>query len=752
MKSTNKSSSAWMLVTCAGGAVVMSALVGGLLGGCAKGHRRVGVAAPKAAVDQPEAWTYTGRPVSQPIGVGVLPQVAGSDGGSATGAANGPRLVSDETIKADEVAGAGGEGLAPAAVVRGEVGELLKVKYAANAAPVSDVLQVLVGQLLKRPYVVDPKLAGGTITLDIDEEMTRAELVDFVGALASLYDWSIEDRDGVVMFRAGAGRGKTPTAPILTGASAAGDEMAAVRVRKLRYAAPTDVVNVVKELMSTGSYQQAVGRMIVMADTTRQLNRMSRLISALDTPTFEGVSVWTYRLGTRSPEDAAAVLEKIASTSRINPAGGAEPLAAFVPISGTDRLMVVSRDPSLRALVRTFIEQVDQPPEQTRRQRYIYRVQNFDPVALQNFVTQSLADKIEGAGAAPGSAPGAGATRKPVRLVLEQTERLLMIEATPEDYAEVLSLIQAIDRPRMQVFINSTIAEVALTGQLEFGVQYFFQGNDVEKLGIFGLTASPGLVTGDPTGSVFFTGSDGLALVQAIQREAKVEILSQPRIFVKDGFKATIDVGGETPVATSSAETPAQDQGNTLSRTDIDYRNTGVKLEIKPKLNESGLIELEITQENRVIAAPDTSTQAGQISPAFQTRRVVTNVTVPSGRTVVIGGIIDDRVETRESKVPVLGDLPLLGPAFTTTFDRKDRTELLLTITPTIIAEPTETVAQMSDFLRAAENVRSIFAEKLDELPRGMLAAPSLPSFEEAPVEERGEADEGEPSPTQEPG
>lgn len=729
--------SAWVLAACAGGLISVSISAAG----CAKGARSRAVAeAPKSAVDRPAPWNYTGRPVSEPLTQQVLPQAA---------AMKGPQLVGDETISNAEAAARADGGLAPTPIKR-EPGELVKVTYATNAAPVGDVLQVLVGQLLNRPYVMDPKLTGGTITLDIDEEMTKAELADFVGALASLYDWSIEDREGVLMFRAGAGRAKAPTGQILSGVTPMDSELNAVRVRKIRFASTSEIVNVVKELMSDGSKQFAVGRMIVMADTTRQLNRMSRLISSLDTPTFEGVSVWTYRLGTRTPEDAAKTLEAIAQTSRINPAGtGAEPLAAFVPVTGTDRLMVISRDPSLRSLVRTFIEQVDQPPDRSQRERYIYRVQNFDPAALMAFVGNSMPDKVEVGSAIPGSASTA---KKPVRMVLEPAERLMMIEAAPADYAEVLTLIRAIDRPKMQVFINSTIAEVALTGQLEFGVQYFFQGEGLEGLGILGLSATPGSVTGPATGSIFFTAADGLALVQAIQRQGNVEILSQPRIFVADGYKATIDVGGETPVATSSAETPAQDQGSTLSRTDIQYRSTGVKLEIKPKLNESGLINLEITQENRILTTPDLSTQAGQISPAFQTRRIVTNVTVPSGRTVVLGGIIDDRKEKRVAKVPILGDLPLVGEAFRTTFDRSERTELLLTITPTMVPEPAETAVQMSHFLRAAEGVRVVFSEKLDELPRGMLAAPEIPFFKDSPAQpESGEQPADSNTPAQEP-
>lgn len=702
----NAKFAARVLVGCAGGVGV----VGMSLAGCASKPHLRGPDRASAAFAAAEPWSYAGRPITEPVGMPAAPSDAG------------PRLIS-ESVLTFEQGSPYGEGVAPAPVVK-QPGELLRVKYAANNAPAPEVLGVLIGQLMKRPYIVDSKVAN-TVSLDIDEEMTRAELMDFIGALASIYDWSFEDRDGILVVRPAASRTKAVTAPLLTGAAINETEMPAVRVRKLRYASPADITAVLKELMSEGAKQFAVGRMIVLADTVRQVNRMSRLISAMDTNALEGTCVWTYRLSSRPPEDAAQILDKIITGSRASPAGG-EQLATFVPVPGTDRLIVLSRDQSLRPLVRTFVEQVDQPPDRGHRHRYLYRVQNMDPTQLLGFLANMLPDRVEtGSSGAPGAGGASVAsTKKPIRIVLEQTERLLFIEAVPADFAEVVSLIKAVDRPKMQVLINSTIAEVALTGSLEFGVQYFFQGNNVEKLGIFGLTGNPGLPVGGPTGSIFFTASDGLALVQALQREAKVEILSQPRVFVRDGVKATISVGGQTPVAKSSSETPAQNQGSTLSRTDIDYKDTGVKLEIEPKLNESGLVSLKITQDNRVITAPDTSTQAGQISPAFQTRTVTTDVTVPSGRTVVLGGIIDTRHEKRVAKVPILGSLPLIGEAFTATFDKTDRTELLLTITPTIVPEPTEMVAQMSAFLSAAENVRAVFIEHANDLPRGMLHDP----------------------------
>lgn len=707
-----------VVVALAGGATALSLS----MGGCSRGvNHLAGPTRAPSATGAPAAWTYTGRPVTEMIAAVPIPPGAGTDD-----AALGARLVSEQVITMDDAGMGKGEGLSPGAVTK-QPGELLKVKYAANNAPATEVLHVLLGQLLNRPYIVDPKVTN-TVSLDVDEEMTRAELLDFLGALCSMYDWAIEDRDGVMMVRQAGGRSKMVTAPMLTGQAANESEMPAVRIRKLKYASPDSVVTVLKELMSEGAKQLVTGRMIVMADTVRQVNRMSRLISALDTSTFEGVNVWTYRLSTRTPDDAANILDKILLGSKANPAA-ADPLATFVPVTGSDRLIVLSRDASLRPLIKTFVEQVDQPPDKSRRQRYLYRVQNMEPSALLAFVSAAMPDKIEsaggsGPGAPPGSAAGVGAGKRPVRMVLEQSERLFLIEAAPADYADVLSFLKSVDRPKMQVVINSTIAEVALTGSLEFGVQYFFQGDAVKKLGIIGLTGSPGLPVGSPTGSVFLTASDGIALVQALQRESKVEILSQPQVFARDGIKATINVGGQTPVAKSSAETPAQTSGTTLSRTDIDYKDTGVKLEIEPKINESGIVRLKITQENRVIAAPDTSTQAGTISPNFQTRTVTTEVEVPNGRTVVLGGFIDHRKEKRVAKVPILGSLPLIGEVFTATFDKTDKTELLLTITPTIIPEPSETVTVMSDFLRAADNVRSVFNDNLRDLPRGMLHDP----------------------------
>lgn len=722
----NQGLTARVVVAMAGGVLVLGSAA---MPGCASRKVAVDPGVPPALRRPTPFVAPAGRSISQPLPV------------ASAAPAQPAQLISTETLSSKDPnpgLGGGAEGFSPAPVVR-QPGELLKVKYTTNGAPVAEVLHVLIGDMLKRPFVVDPRITGA-LSMDIDEEMTRAELIDFIGTLASVYDWAVEERDGVLIFRPAGTRPRMASAPVTQAPSATDSELPVVRVRRLKYASAAAVQSVLKEVLSEGGKQIAVGQMIVVVDTQRQANRAAKLISALDVSAFDGVTVWTFRLGTRSPDDAKKTLDAIASGSKLNTTEG-DPLVSFIAISGSDRLLVLSRDPTLQSLVRTFVEQVDQPADRVQRERYLYRIQNYDPAVLLTFLNNALGDKLDassGGGAPLAAAVAANAARIPghgVRLVLEPSERILMVEASPADYAEVLALLKAIDRPRMQVFVNTVIAEVSLKNNLEFGVQYFFQGSNINGLGVIGLTGSPGALVGKATGSAFLTAADGLALVQALQKETRVDILSQPRVFVRDNTKATIDVGGEQPVAKSSADTTSQSQGSTIARTDIDYKSTGVKLELTPTINETGMVKLKLNQVNRVLTAPDTSTQAGQISPAFQTRTVETEVVVPSGQTLVLGGIIDRRVEHRVSKIPILGNLPLIGAVFQTTYDQTDRTELLLTVTPTIVAEPSGMTRDMSDFIVATDHIREVLAQHQDELPHSMLSNPDLGFFSHSPVD-----------------
>ncbi|MCA8962865.1 MAG: hypothetical protein KDC38_20215 [Planctomycetes bacterium] len=448
------------------------------------------------------------------------------------------------------------------------------------------------------------------------------------------------------------------------------------------------------------------------------------MLSALDVPVFADVDIWTYRLASRSPEKAAELVKAIASHSGL--VSGADPLAAFVPVPGTDRLMVISKDPSVQTIVRTLIEEVDSTTNAATRSRYLYHIQHFEPTQLKSLLEQTFAERMEKSKDDPADTG--------MRIVLDADNHFMIVHATPDDYAELMQTVAAIDRAPMQVRVQSIILEVELNDALQYGVEYFLNAVDEPGFGSIDLTAAAGAVA-NPTGSAFFVGGDGLAVVTALETVSNVEILSRPELFIIDNATGEFQDGGEVPFVSADVDTTVQTSGNTGIRREIEYRDTGVKLTITPHINETGNIHLEISEEITAVGAES------DLGPEFNTRSANTEVIVPHGTTIMIGGII--RTETRKvnEKIPLLGDIPVLGAAFQGVEDRKVRSELLLAITPTIVENPLLVSDGLTDFIRRTNGVRdSLVAIAEDETDGPIIQVASfVPQVIDAPpgVEEQ---------------
>jgi len=574
-------------------------------------------------------------------------------------------------------------------------GQVRRVKYAARNATCEEFFRVICGELLDRPYIIEQGV-NGAVTIDIDQEMADADLYDVLGAVTSLMGWTLQERGELLIVSPGQGLTRTPAAPILRGRSADATDFAAIRVFHLDHITAGQAAEAVGEFISETAQAVVVGRQLVIADRISQLNRLGSLLAALDAPAFDGVDLWTYRLAHQRPADAIRVLEAIAGASGL--ASGTDARIAFLPLGGPDRMMVASRDPGLQSMVRRWIEQIDAPAGETVRQRYFYRIQHFAPAELLSLLQDFLAGELED-----------GATNNPLdtrmRLSVSQEEDLLLISATPGDYADLLALLQRIDRPRQQVFVQSVIAEVSLSDNLAYGVEYFLDAT-LDDVGVELLGQAP--LTGTPGGSAFFVGTDGFAVIEALDRTTDVSLISAPNLFVQDKGEGRIQVGGETPVLSSALETDQVSGGESNVRNEIEYRDTGVTLTVQPRVNEGGSVTLRITQEIRD-AVENSSSTIG--SPEFTTRIIETTVTVPHGQTLLLGGIIVNDSTQTVDRIPVLGRLPLIGPAFRSVANEVERRELLLAITPTIVSDPSDVPIITGDFLRAVQGVREAMEE-----------------------------------------
>jgi general secretion pathway protein D len=616
-----------------------------------------------------------------------------------------PTLISRQTLVAD----AAPEGIEPT-IANGAASEMIPVKLSTNAAPPAEVLRVLF-TYLGQDYVLEPDATAKKpeISISVNQEMTRAEIRDLLDGIAMLYGLIFEQRGDIVYVRGSDAMNANPDTPIIRARAAFPGQSPVMRVRPLRYLEPQKAIELLGSaknsggglgLLSEGGRVAAIGRTLLILDTERQADRTARVLAALDVPIFDGVEIWTYRLAERTPDEAVRLLTSLGSAAGLG-SGASNPIAEFIPVTGTNNLMVVSRDPTAHRIVRDLISLIDVAPEAEQPRKYVYRLQHWDTTKLLNLAKGAFAGRILENNSPPGTSG--------VRITPDQAESLFLIEATPSEYAELLSVFQLVDRPRQQVVINSIIAEVLLTNRLEFGVEYFLSAFQIDGLGMLELAGTPGLVTG-ASGSAVFTGADGFAVIQALESETDVNVLSQPSLTARDGDNAEFSVGGEVPFVSGD-----QDTETGGLRRNIDYRDTGISLTMTPQINESGQVLLDIRQEIRDVVSQ------GDLGPEFTSRVLQTKVIVPHGMTVILGGFIETTIDKSVTKIPVLGDIPVLGLAFQSITDVTERRELILAVTPRIINEPRLINAETEEFLVATEGLRSSLYTRAEGLPRGAL-------------------------------
>ena len=269
----------------------------------------------------------------------------------------------------------------------------------------------------------------------------------------------------------------------------------------------------------------------------------------------------------------------------------------------------------------------------------------------------------------------------------------LVIRASPREYSKILSMLRQIDAQAVQVLINTTIAEVSLNDNLRYGVQAYFRDGDATG-GIFNgnsLKLRPSF-----PGLNFLLGStnDPRLVLDALSAVTKVRIVSSPSILVLENETATIKVGDQVPIKTQTLNQPG---AGTATVNSFEYRDTGVILKVKPRVNASGLVTMELGQELSAVTA---GSGAGAENPTISQRSITSKVAVYSTQTVVLGGLISGQDNRLHDSVPGLNKIPLLGKLIGKTDNTSRRNELIVFITPQIIQDGQD-ASKVSEELRS---------------------------------------------------
>jgi general secretion pathway protein D len=275
--------------------------------------------------------------------------------------------------------------------------------------------------------------------------------------------------------------------------------------------------------------------------------------------------------------------------------------------------------------------------------------------------------------------------------------------------------------------IEAKVYEVDLSGALAFGVTAFLQNRNAVPPGgrvpVGSLNADErklqAAFAGDPAALTASVGTlvgktrELLLFLNASQTRGQSRIISAPSILASDNIPANINVGTEIPILTSTAASAVQaEDGGTLFTQTIQNRDTGVLLTITPRVNSSGLVNLEIQQE---VSSPIAPLAGGIQSPSIQKRSIRTKVVVQNGETIALGGIIQESRTNSRNRVPLLGDIPYLGALFGNTSNSSQRTELIVLLTPTVIQNTTDAQRATTEFRDKLRDLRKLLEEEEEE-------------------------------------
>jgi general secretion pathway protein D len=293
----------------------------------------------------------------------------------------------------------------------------------------------------------------------------------------------------------------------------------------------------------------------------------------------------------------------------------------------------------------------------------------------------------------------------PVRVVADEKNNALVTFARPSDYRMVEELIKQLDIVPLQVLIQATIAEVTLNNALNYGLQYYLTQGP-HHFGFTGpspsaATASAGGQGGPGDISAIYPGfnyvlaySNSRIILDALAQVSTVNVVSSPEILVLDHQTASIQVGDQVPIITQSAQSTLTNTADIVNS--VAYQQTGVLLKVTPRVNNSGLITLDIDQE---VSDVSTTTTSNIDSPTITDRHVTSSVVVQDGQTLALAGLILDNLSSTKAGLPVLSSIPVVGSLFGTTSKTRARTELIVFLSPRIIRNSVDAKA-MTDELR----------------------------------------------------
>lgn len=628
-----------------------------------------------------------------------------------------------------------------------------------DEADLGEVAKVILSDILGQNYVLSPKVTG-KVTLNTTEPLTKAELLPTLEMVLGMNNAALV-KDGKIYHI-------EPKSEALYTSTVAGSSAGfQTRVVPIRYVAAQDVADILKPLVhdKTILNVDSSRNTLTISGTADELARVMDLVDTFDIDLLKGRSFALFPLNHVEPDKIIEELETVfnASTGKDD-----NQFFTFLPIERMNAILAITQQSSYLRDIENWVYRLDRANTENGGGVTVYRVQHMDAEELAGTLNEiftgaaprdksakvaagrksaEVSNKSAGDPSQPGntasssstsgsstskssrkksssgssrsSSSSSGSKDNDINIVPDIANNSLIIMASPQELAKIMPVIKQLDIMPLQVLIDATIAEVTLTDELDFGIQWYLSTHRM------GLGSSPSDVAGSlgnatevaglaaATGglSAIYGSGSIKALLSAQARLGNVKVISSPSLMVLNNQEAKINVGDQVPLQTSSTSVPIAGGNNGASiaqSNSIQYKDTGVTLEVTPRVNSNGMVIMDISQiVSSVVPQPiDDKTSVGVTTTAtIRKKEIESTVAVKDGETLALGGLITNDNSLTKNGIPFLHELPFIGPIFGSTNKKDNKTELVVLITPRVVKTKQDSRIVTDEFKRKLSGI-----------------------------------------------
>ncbi|KRA57822.1 hypothetical protein ASD79_16035 [Caulobacter sp. Root655] len=595
--------------------------------------------------------------------------------------------------------------------------------FAFRDADVAQVVEEVVGGALGVTYTLDPAITG-KMSFRIDQRLTRPQLFEAIEAALAANDIAlVREGESVRIVPRAKARMSSNIRAVGDVGRRAGYDVVAV---PLSYASPSEVAKALESMTASNTvlYTSDKQGLLILGGIGTELQSALETIKVFDRSAFEGSRIRWFELGQAPAVTVAGELDRLLQ------AGGMGSVT-IVPLKRLNGLIVFARTTQALDDVGRWVTRLDVVSRESASSLYVYRPRSSSAEDLgatlgsvisgQNNEVDNgargnaalgetagtTASSSTAAAAPPGTSGGAWSSGRAdgddaVRIGVNKASNSLLIFAAPSRWIQIQRILDEIDRPASQVLIEASILEVRLSNDLKYGVDWSVLG-DSGKLGVNSIYNDKGAIGPSfPGFSVTYLTGDIKAAVSALGSKTDVEVVSAPKIVTLDNHPAKLQIGDQVPIVTQSSQSTAG--GTPALINTVDYRNTGVILNVTPRITGDNRVVLDVAQEVSSVAKTITS---GIDSPTIQQRKFESTLVLDNGSVVALGGLISRSRTHNDVGMPGLSKVPYLGALFKSDSRDEARSELIVLLTARIITDQTSADRTMANLLADLHEIQT---------------------------------------------